>query len=784
MILYYFKSALRNLKANKKFTFINIVGFGFAISVCMAIALFLIHEYSYDRYHKDANQIVRLIDSKNNLSSIDYRVKDILLGKFPDIKKGCLVQRLNRSVEVKAGDKGFYLDDIMSVDNQFFEIFSIPSASGNSLKPFENDNSAVITETQAKKLFGIENPIGKDLLIWGHIPVTITAIIRDFPDNSSISAGLLVNAENNKFKFSFSCKNSDDLSSYRWPFQIYFQLAKNVSPELLARNINLNSQLLKPYNEKINFLPLKDIYLHDTTKWTALKQGNEGLLKLLSGIAIIILVLAIINYINLTIAQQYKRTKYTGIGKTIGANRKNIFLSYLVESIVIIVTSFLLGIVLLIIGLPFYHKVFDIELNCDILFRFPNLIYLLSSILIIGLISGCMPSMVLSNVDPVKILKGSVILSGKRNYLRNSLTIFQFTVSMVLIFCVIMVGRQIKFVKHRNLGFNQELLLRLDVPNIQKQDIQKAMALLDEFRRFPYIRNVSVSNGVPGEVTTKMGTNIQNSDKNININCLVADTAFIRTFGLKVLKGRDLLPGDYGKVCMINETAFRHFEFDNLDNKRINNYRRGGFEVIGVVNDFHFNSLHQVIEPLCIIFTDGAPDAINIRFASNKVGPGMDYVTKKWQEILPGYPLKYQFYDQWFDSMYHSEERFAQTIGLFAVLAIVISCIGILGLALFSSERRIKEIGIRKINGASTQEVMTMLNKEFVKWVVIAFIITIPIDYYVMNKWLENFAYKATLSWWIFVLSGLIGLGIALFAISWQSWKAATRNPVEALRYE
>jgi putative ABC transport system permease protein len=276
---------------------------------------------------------------------------------------------------------------------------------------------------------------------------------------------------------------------------------------------------------------------------------------------------------------------------------------------------------------------------------------------------------------------------------------------------------------------------------------------------------------------------MENSDKNMSVPCLLADTAFLETFGIKVIKGRNLEPGDLGKVCMINETAYKQFDFTDLENKRFNNY--GGFDIIGVVNDFQFASFHKTIGPLCIMFTQKQWNTnINIRFADNVSGSGLEFIRQKWNEILPGYPLRYQFYDEWFYSMYQSEERFAKTIALFALLAIIISCMGIFGQAIFSAELRSKEIGIRKVNGATISEVMVMLNSEFVKMVVIAFVIALPISWYAMHKWLESFAYKTNLSWWIFAMAGILALGIALLTVSWQSWKAAIRNPVEALRYE
>ncbi|MCG6188033.1 ABC transporter permease [Maribellus maritimus] len=783
MFTYYLKSALRNLWKNKKFSVINISGFAFGISICLAIALFLVKEYSYDRYHENARQIVRLIDTEDNTSSIDYRVKDILLQNYPEIENGCLVQILNHPIAVQVNKQASYIDNIMSVDNNFFNVFTIPFIAGNREKPFSTLTSAIITQSTAKSLFGTESALGKEIMYENRIPLTISGIIDDFPENSSISAEILVNAENKSFKFSSWIGDGDDLSTYRWPFRIYLQLNKNTNRENLVSKINSNSHILDPYLKEVDFLALKNMYLFDSTTGSATKRGNIGLMRLLGAIAIIILTLAIINYVNLTIAQQNKRNKDTGVKKAIGAFRRNILLHFMFESVIVSVFAFLLAIIFLRVLLPFYQSVFDTSVDFNLLFKFPyNLILVFFSV-IIGVVSGSGPAVALSGINPVKILSGSVSTLKNKSVFRNSLTIFQFTISIVLIFCVMVVYRQISYVKHKNPGFTEEQLVRVDVPWVQENDVQKAMLLQSELQKSPFIKSMTSSNGVPGNINIRMGSNMENTDKNMSVPCLLVDTAFIKTFGLEIIKGRELQPGDYGKVCYLNEAAYNYFEFDNLENKRFNNY--GGFDIIGVVKDFHYSSMHETIGPLCVMVTPGfRPSAINVRLEGNNIAQAMNSIKKTWQNLLPNYPFKYQFYDQWFDSMYRSEERFAKTIGFFAILAIVISCIGILGLAIFSSERRIKEIGIRKVNGAKISEVITMLNKDFIKWVVIAFIVATPVSYFVMQKWLENFAYKTTLSWWIFALSGLLALGIALLTVSWQSWRAATRNPVEALRYE
>jgi putative ABC transport system permease protein len=783
MIRYYLKIALRNIRTNKKFSIINIAGFAFALSICLAILLFLLKEYSYDKYHINADQIVRLINTKYNSSLVDYRVKDILLKNYSEIKDACLVINANHPIEIKNGDKGFYLNNILSVDNGFFRIFSIPFISGDASSPFKNINSAILTEETARLIFGQESPLGKDIYIFGILPVTITGIIKDFPDNSSISAGILVNAENEQFKFNKWIGDSRDLTTYQWPFQIYLHLDNNADQDQLIRKINGQIDMLKPHCEQVSFMSLKDIHLNDRTTGAETKKGNPGLLNLLTVIALIILILAVINYINLTVAQQNKRNKDTGLKKAIGAGRTTILIQYLSESVIVILLAFVSGIFLLWLLMPFYQTIFNTTTDIKILFRLPYIIILPVTILLIGLLSGSGPAIILSGISPGKILSGHSILKVNKNYLRNVLIVFQFTISIILICCVIVVQRQIKFVKHKNPGFNKEQLLRLDIPNIRENDIPKTKVLLEEFRKSPYIINLTVSEGVPGEIRISMGSNMENNKNNIGVPCIMVDTTFLETFGLKVTRGRNLLPGDYEKVCMINEAAYKHFEFQDLENKRFNNF--GGFDIIGVVNDFQYSSLHQIIGPVCLMFTSKSrPTSLSLRFAPNGAAPGMEYIKEKWQEILPGYPLKYQFYDDWFDSMYKSEEYFSRTISLFAILAVIISCIGILGLAIFSSERRTKEIGVRKINGARITEIMILLNKDIIYLLGIAFVIATPVAWYSMNKWLQSFAYRTELSWWIFALSGLLAFAIALLTVSLQSWGAATRNPVESLRYE
>ena len=775
MIGFYLRSAMGSLRKNLRFSLINITGFAFALSVCMGITLFLIHEHSRDRYHENSGRIFRLTDAGTNSGIIDYRVKDILLQNYPQIEKSCLVISFQFPFSITTGGNGFIAEDIASVDNSFFDLFTIEFLAKGSDLPMPDINSAVITRSAASRFFGTADPVGKALLLENVFQVTVTGVIEDFPSNSSFSSELFFNAENDNFKFY-------QQDSFR-PFQIYLKLDEGTDPGEFAGQVNSNPALLAPYCEHVELLALKDIYLRDNASQKMTRQGNPALLRLLSAIALIILLLAVINYINLTASQQVKRNRDTGIRKAIGAKRVDILYQFLTESLVITILAFFTGIILLKFMHQWYISIFNMPLELSVLFTFPNYIFLALAILAVGIISGTGPAIIMSGLSPARIFNKMAVIPGKNEKSRNSLIVFQFSVSIVLVFCVLTVLKQIRHVKYADPGFRAEQLLKVDFPATISRDHPGPHLLKAELIKSPYILNISASQGVPGRISSWMGTNMENPDLDLMAATLIVDTNFLETFDLKTIMGRTPGPGDYGKVCMMNRAAWIHFGFEDLDNKRFNNY--GGFDIVGVVNDFHYNSLHHKIEPLFILFTPNTSiRSLNIRFDGRNTDRVLELIEEKWHEIMPGVPLQVEFYDDMFASMYREEERFARSIGLFALLAIVISCIGIFGLAVFSAERRTKEIGIRKVNGARVAGIILLLNREFLKWVGIAFLIAVPVSWYVMDRWLQNFAYRTDLSWWVFALAGLTALGIALLTVSWQTWRAARRNPVEALRYE
>jgi putative ABC transport system permease protein len=785
MIGNYLKVSLRNLIRHKTFSLINILGFAFGISVCLLIVLFLIKEYSYDSYNVNAPQIYKLVDMENNTSAIDYRVAPAILNNYPEVKNVCVAYIVSKSIGTSYNNTGYNIVNVMSVNNAFFEMFSTRFVCGNQSMPLPTPNSVVLTESSAHKLFGNENPIGKVIVMWRRFPLTVTGVIKDFPDNSTINANMIVNIENNSFKFSRFEGNSKDSSTYRYPFNIYLQLREKANAFQLVNKVNSNSEILHPYIKKVGLISLTDLYLHDNSTGGTTKKGNPALLRLFTGIALLVLILAIINYINLSVAQQNKRNKEIGIRKTIGASRKSIVFLFLTESFLITCVAFTVALVITEITLPFFASIVDSHLSTRVLIQFPWVIVLFLSIILTGILSGIVPAVLFSSFNPVKVFSGKMFVVGRKDYFRNLLIVFQFTASIVLIFSIIVIERQINFAKHNDLGFDKEQLLCFDLPfTFSDEDISKVNVLTNKLSENPTIKNISASQCVPGDVHFSMGSRIEGKEK--FISCIFADSNFINTFDIQLMKGRELHPGDYGQACMINETAFKYFGWDDLKNKRINSGKEGGYEVIGVVKDFHVASLHQPIEPACIIFDiqHVPPSSISLRISKGATRQTMAYLQKVWKEVFPDFPMNYQFYDEWFNQMYREDDRFGDAIGLFALLAVSISCLGILGMAVYSSERRAKEIGIRKVHGASTRQLMGLLNKDLMKWVIVAFAIACPIGWYAMNKWLQDFAYRTEISWWIFMFAGMVALIVALLTVSWQTWRTATRNPVESLRYE
>ena len=772
------KLTFRNLKRNKLYSALSISGFAIGFAVCIIIALYAYNEFTIDHCYPNYDRITRVLDAKKNNCDLDYNLSATLREKYPEVELSCPIMLMGGvDVSARTDKNSTRFKGVMSTTNDFFKIFSIRIIKHSGNLPFEGNSSAVITESLSRKLFPDDDPLGKSIIVHEFVTATVTAVVEDFPKNSSIQVPLMLNSDNENFRLNRSCYNNKCI----YPASLFLLLKRGTDPKIFTEKLNMT---IGPYQtdiEEIRLQKLKNIYLTSGIAGNNNNSGNKSLTLLFVSIGILILILSIINYLNFYLSLQYTKLKEIGIKKIHGACFKQLLTFSLVEASVSIFLSIILALFFASFLLPIANPLFDRQLGLESLIC-PELLMIFTGIIIALIaLNSFAPLYILSKFNIRSFLSGSKSGTGRQPF-RNLLTVFQFAISIVLLASVITLYKQISFAKHSELGFNKELLLRLNLP----MSFNNNEALKQNLNQLTFCKDVSLSRGVPGEINTFMGSGM--GKESFILQCIYVDIDFIKTMGIRLKEGRQFLPSDMGKSCIMNEAAIRQYGWDNIENRKFNNLQDGGFTVIGVTENFHVESLRSKIQPVCLIFVnkDMVKDLSNvsIRLTAGNIGNKMKDLEKVWKSFIPYLPMDFSFYDDNFNVMYKQDERLGKTIGMFAFIAFLLTCMGILGQIFQICVNRTKEIGIRKINGASISEMMVMLSKNFVKWVAVSFVIATPIAWYAMHKWLQGFAYKTELSWWIFAFAGVIALGIALLTVSWQSWRTAARNPVESLRYE
>jgi putative ABC transport system permease protein len=760
------KLSLRNLLKNKLYSLLSIVGFTVGFAVFLVIILFVLQEKTVDHAFKNHKNIYRLVDEKAKNCNLDYQFSEALTSNFPEVKLSSPVGYIaGIDIPLKAEGNSIQINELISTTNSFFEIFSLSVIQKLSDTPFADLNSAVITESVALKLFPNEDPLGKELNIYNAFHPVVTAVVEDFPANTSISAPVFLNMKNEKFRFSRSCTN--DVCTFLANNFILLNNEQNAN-ELTPKLNQYFSQSGGKVKE-VSLQKLDDIYLSTPIEGSRNRAGNNRLNLIFLAIASIILILSVINHLNFNLSMQLSRTKSIGIRKINGALKKHLVGYYFTEASISIILSLLFALGLATLLLPYANHLLGATLAGHSLLSPIFILIVLALTALIILLNGFAPLHTLAKFNIRNFISGAQ--NTRRKFTeRNVLTVFQFTASIILLSSIFTMSKQLEFVKSADLGFTAEHLIRINFPS----NFTQQLGFKQRIDQLAFVQNSSLSNGVPGNITR-----ILDDGESFEIKEIEADNKFLQTLGIKMVKGRDFLKGDAGNTFIFNKTAWESYEWENENRKEFQ-----GKEVIGVMEDFNVSSLHSAMEPVCLLLSDNLTDNLSIRLTAGSLSQNLKKMQNLWKEFIPGEPLDYVFYDSYFDSLYKKEEKTARAIGILAFIALVLTCMGIFGQIFQESLNRTKEIGIRKVNGARITEVLVMLNKDFIKWVIIAFVIATPIAYYAMNKWLENFAYKTELSWWIFALAGLLALGIALLTVSWQSWKAATRNPVEALRYE
>jgi putative ABC transport system permease protein len=766
------KHIVRNVLKNKATSLITIAGFSISISMALVLIAFLINEFSSDSEYPRINNIYRVFGNGKN-ASVREDFRESFIANYPDIEDACRYNSYTTNITYE--DVPFSGQMIVT-DNSFFNIFSSQFILGELNTSLANLNDVVLTESFAKKIFGSENPLGKALVAEYREPLVVTAVIKDFSSKSSIRGDFLTNS---KQKIIYE-GSSDGLGNNVYYFRLFLLLKNKENSSGLEEQLTKNFYSIEykvGYKiNSINLVPFKESYFMQGIERSQTLHANLKLIRVLSVISFIIILLAVFNYINLTTATHSDRLKEIGIKKTIGAGRIQIFTQFMAEAFLVCIVSFLLAIQFAALWVPFFEEFLDSKIEMSSLFQSFRSGWIVLGVFVMSFISGIYPALSISRRNPIDILSKNYAEKNSSFGLRAVLNIIQYTVSVSLIITLIILSKQIDFVRSKDFGFDTNRLLRIEV---HWQLFNKAQTIRDRLLTDPSISDVCFTHGTPGSIYLTSSWN-ELGGKDIVVNELNADTSFLKVFQIPILMGRELRPSDLNKVCYINETAFKLTGWKTFIGEKYH-----GKEIIGIVKDFHFANMYNQIGPLVIPISS----EIGISHLTIRVFPGnlqqlINTLKATWKEVCPGHELKYQFYDEWINSMYKGEERLVSSIRLSAILAILISCLGILGLAEYTIKKRTKEIGLRKVNGATISNIIILLNTNFFKWVLIGFIIACPVTYFIMHRWLENFAYKTELSWWIFALAGIIALGIALLTVSWQSWRAATRNPVEALRYE
>jgi len=648
----------------------------------------------------------------------------------------------------------------------FSRYSGIKLIEGFSSEPFAERNSAVISQRLAEELFGETSPLGRTIDVGGFIKTRITGVVDDLPANSSFYSDLYLNIGDEKLRIMQSGDNG-----VLWnPAYIFIRLSEGSDKAILNNKLS-QAEIMLTHRKGTTWLqPLKDIYFEKEIKNNSNRTANTFMIYLFGAIAGLILLLSVFNHINFSISLQVSRLHTTGIKKSHGAGFSQLAYFHLMENTFSVLLSLIISVIIVIEILPLADQLFERNLDVFSLTRYPLNLLVLIIILTVIILTSIVPLYLIGQFDIRKFISGSFI-KPKGGNVNNILSVFQATVSIALIVSLITIYKQLSYARQTDTGFDKENLIRLKLPG----EFDKGHIVKQELSRFQFVRSSTLSLGVPGMINSRVGSG--ENDNQFWLDCIEVDEDFIGTFGLNLLAGRNFLPGDEDKGCIMNQTALKRYRWDDIDNKEFKHY---GLQVIGAVNDFHVSSLHDAIEPAVLVFKNRYKNTLTLRLEPGNSGQQIAQLKDAWNRVMPDYMFDFVFFDEFFNSYYQKEERLALALSIFSVLALLITLMGMTGLVFQTCLRRTKEIGIRKINGAKISEIMLILNRDLIKWVCLAFFIAVPVSYFVVQKWLQNFAYRTETSWWIFVLAGLIVLMVTLTTVSWQSWRAATRNPVDA----
>lgn len=796
MIRNYFLVAVRNLFKNKSSSLINILGLTIGLCSCLLIGIYILNELNYDRFEKNGNRIFRVImeysfdggtaSKKGNFTSM--KVAPTFKKKFPAVENAVRMVQYPRVIRYK--DKLLNEKKFMYADSGVFKLFSLSLLEGNPQTVLHAPHQLVVTKSTARRYFGNQDPVGKLVQVGADsVPFLITGMTQDYPENSQIKFDFLA---------SFTSLDMSEEQTY-WDanYTTYLLLKDPASAGKLEQKINaFMHKEMAGQGASIQFSLEPFMRIHLYSEYGGFEPNNNiKYIYILEGVALLLLIIACFTYINLNIARSVERAKEVGVRKVVGAGRAQLFWQFIGESVILCLIAVALSFVAAYFLLPFFNGLTTKELPVHALFSFNIIIGAFVLTFLVSLLAGSYPSILLSKVIPVKVLKSSFKNSGSGQWLRKSLIVFQFFISILLIASTFIMQKQLSFIQNKNLGYNRDQVLVLP---FDREMLGKMQLIKQEFRSGGNIGGISVCARTPVDIQSgyNMRSSLMPANQQIAVTGDPVDEEFIKTTGLHLIAGSDLSQQDIKDALhpasgnhlyhfILNESAARELGWSPdqaIGKKMFLDESRPGY-VKGVVKDFNFESMHQTIKPL-VLFPEDWANNLLLKLKGGNIPRTIAYLESKWKTLIPGRPFEYHFLDDDFNSLYQSELRLGKVLNVFAGMAIALACLGLIGLSSYSAKQRQKEIGIRKVLGAGVSQMMALLSIEYVKLVLIAILLASPIAWITMNKWLQDFAYHMPIRWWIFGISGLAVILIALFTVSLQVFKAAAANPVKSLRSE
>ncbi|HEY4109350.1 ABC transporter permease [Puia sp.] len=810
MLKNYFKTALRSLWKSKGFSAINIVGLAIGLATCLLILIFVMDELSYDRFNTQADRIYRLdgeIKFGGNhfiLAVAPAPAGPTVLREYPEVVKEVRF-RNNGGRLVKKGNQNIKEESVIMADSTLFEVFSLPMIAGDPHTALKESRSVVLTEKMARKYFEGTNVVGRTLMINDSLPYKVTGVIRDIPAQSHFHFDLFLSlTESEEAKRTDDGWLSNNFNTYlvlregtdvkKFEAKMNQGLVKEHVAPLLHAAVNITVEEFFKSGNMVGFhlTPLTSIHLHSNKTAELDANGNIQYVYIFSAIAAFILLIACVNFMNLSTARSSNRAKEVGIRKVLGSLRGNLISQFMMESILVSFIAMVLAVGLAYLLLPVFNQLSAKHMEIGLLTRpwlLPSMALL---VVIVGLLAGSYPAFFLSAFRPILVLKGSVASGFKTSYLRNSLVVFQFGISIFLIVGTAVIYRQLGYIHDRELGFNRDQVMVVYNPYVMGD---QAKTFTKELLRLPGVGGVTMTGYLPTSDNRNDDAIFLSPDldvkKSISMQTWPVDEQYIPVLGMKMAEGRnfskDFLTDSNGVI--VNEAAVRLMQgqkpvgsklyvIDDIKTKKVKEYH-----VVGVVKDFNFNSLREVVTPV-VLFLQRDNGRIALRVKTKDVHRLAGQIETLWRKMAPSQPFSYSFMDDEFNNIYLAEQRMGGISLSFSLLAIFIACLGLFGLTAYAAEQRTREIGIRKVLGASVTGIIRMLSRDFLRLVVVSAVIAFPLAWWAMHHWLQDFAYRITIGWEIFAVAAAISVGIALVTVSVQAIKAALANPVKSLRSE